>query len=385
MRAATPVRDVTFEDAIGAGAPLTPRTAAKLRSAAQSRIEAAPKGPRKRPLQDTVTDIGRSHIVQMRAAAATMSTAPHEQRCLPASRVHLALLTAPKNLVRDTQRALSMAWGAVLGELDPALLAAMRAEARAPRAAPHERQQWLRDVHDQAVRLNADEAAFPHEVGRRASEAPWLTEDMRFADVSNTTLRSAGDTSVDKSLPPADFSLNDVPELPPLPAPDARPEAPPEVRPDAPPDAPRAEPMHEDAPEPRRSSRRRSTPAAATGALPEVRLGTPEAEEREWHAAPVSPTEPLAAFEQRAREQPRDASLASWDASTLQAAHVLKSMMHEERTTFQTLAQRASRRAAAGFFFEMLVLGTKDCVRLEQAEPYGDVAIAAKPALYTSP
>ncbi|WFC95383.1 sister chromatid cohesion protein 1 [Malassezia brasiliensis] len=382
-RAATPVPDVSLEEAIGARteAPLTPRTAAKLRSAALARADAAPKGQRKRPLQDSVTDLGRSHMLQLRSAAATMTTSPHELRCLPASRTQLAMFLAPKDLARDTQRMMSMMWGAVYAEYAPSIAEAMRLDARKQHAAPHyDRQQWLRDVHDEAVRLNRDEDEFPHEVGRRASDAPWLTEDVRFADVSNATAASLGpDASVDKSLPPADFSMNDVPELPPLPAAD--------TGRDAPPAAPaQPEPMQEDEPPAlRRSSRRRAPSPTRTGHLPEVRLGTPEAEERAWHPTPVAEDAPLAAFETRAREQPRDASLAHWDASTLQAMHVLKSTMHDERTTFQTLAHSASRRAAAGFFFEMLVLGTKNCVRLEQEEPYGDVDIAAKPALYTSP
>ncbi|WFD47420.1 sister chromatid cohesion protein 1 [Malassezia furfur] len=382
-RAATPVPDVSLEQAIGAHteAPLTPRTAAKLRSAALARADAAPKGQRKRPLQDSVTDLGRSHMLQLRSAAATMTTSPHELRCLPASRMQLAMLLAPKDLARDAQRMMSMLWGAAYTEYAPSIAQAMRLDARKQHAPPHyDRQQWLRDVHDEAVRLNRDEDEFPHEVGRRASDAPWLTEDVRFADVSNATAASLGaDASVDKSLPPADFSMNDVPELPPLPAPD--------TSRDAPAAAPaQPEPMHEDEPHAlRRSSRRRAPSPTPTGRLPEVRLGTPEAEERAWHPTPVAEDAPLAAFETRAREQPRDASLAHWDASTLQAMHVLKSTMHDEHTTFETLARSASRRAAAGFFFEMLVLGTKNCVQLEQEEPYGDVDITAKPALYTSP
>ncbi|KAI3623940.1 MCD1 [Malassezia furfur] len=382
-RAATPVPDVSLEQAIGAHteAPLTPRTAAKLRSAALARADAAPKGQRKRPLQDSVTDLGRSHMLQLRSAAATMTTSPHELRCLPASRMQLAMLLAPKDLARDAQRMMSMLWGAAYTEYAPSIAQAMRLDARKQHAPPHyDRQQWLRDVHDEAVRLNRDEDEFPHEVGRRASDAPWLTEDVRFADVSNATAASLGaDASVDKSLPPADFSMNDVPELPPLPAPDTS-----RTRPAAAPAQP--EPMHED--EPRCASplvAPACTVADADRPPAEVRLGTPEAEERAWHPTPVAEDAPLAAFETRAREQPRDASLAHWDASTLQAMHVLKSTMHDEHTTFETLARSASRRAAAGFFFEMLVLGTKNCVQLEQEEPYGDVDITAKPALYTSP
>jgi hypothetical protein len=43
---------------------------------------------------------------------------------------------------------------------------------------------------------------------------------------------------------------------------------------------------------------------------------------------------------------------------------------------------QASKRAAASFFFELLVLGTRDCVKLEQPERYGDISVQAKPKLF---
>lgn len=49
---------------------------------------------------------------------------------------------------------------------------------------------------------------------------------------------------------------------------------------------------------------------------------------------------------------------------------------------FDKLADRASKRAASAFFFEMLVLGTKDCVRIQQDSPFEGIKIRAKPALF---
>ncbi|EPQ30467.1 uncharacterized protein PFL1_01993 [Pseudozyma flocculosa PF-1] len=53
-----------------------------------------------------------------------------------------------------------------------------------------------------------------------------------------------------------------------------------------------------------------------------------------------------------------------------------------KKLSFAKVSQNASRRAAAGFFFEMLVLGTKDCVKLQQHEEYGDIKVLAKPKLW---
>ena len=43
---------------------------------------------------------------------------------------------------------------------------------------------------------------------------------------------------------------------------------------------------------------------------------------------------------------------------------------------------QASRRAAAAFFFELLVLGTRDCVKLGQEEPYANIEVRAKDKLW---
>jgi cohesin complex subunit SCC1 len=43
---------------------------------------------------------------------------------------------------------------------------------------------------------------------------------------------------------------------------------------------------------------------------------------------------------------------------------------------------QASRRAAASFFFELLVLGTRDCVKLEQSGSFKDIGIQGKPKLW---
>jgi cohesin complex subunit SCC1 len=43
---------------------------------------------------------------------------------------------------------------------------------------------------------------------------------------------------------------------------------------------------------------------------------------------------------------------------------------------------QASRRAAASFFFELLVLGTRDCVKLNQSSPFENIEVRAKEKLW---
>ncbi|KAG6842098.1 hypothetical protein C0991_002752 [Blastosporella zonata] len=55
----------------------------------------------------------------------------------------------------------------------------------------------------------------------------------------------------------------------------------------------------------------------------------------------------------------------------------------EDRSlSFNKLSDKASRRAAASFFFELLVLGTRDSVKLTQSEPFENIEIRAKDKLW---
>lgn len=52
---------------------------------------------------------------------------------------------------------------------------------------------------------------------------------------------------------------------------------------------------------------------------------------------------------------------------------------------FADVARGASKRAASQFFFELLVLGTRDAVSLKQDAPYGPIAVEGKPKLWEKP
>ncbi|WVQ97796.1 hypothetical protein IAU59_004911 [Kwoniella sp. CBS 9459] len=54
----------------------------------------------------------------------------------------------------------------------------------------------------------------------------------------------------------------------------------------------------------------------------------------------------------------------------------------ERVLSFDKLAEKATKRAASSFFFELLVLGTRDCVKLDQPRPYENIEIRAKDKLW---
>jgi len=50
--------------------------------------------------------------------------------------------------------------------------------------------------------------------------------------------------------------------------------------------------------------------------------------------------------------------------------------------SFNEMANKASRRAASSFFFELLLLSTKDCIRVSQEAPFENIEIRAKDKLW---
>jgi cohesin complex subunit SCC1 len=61
----------------------------------------------------------------------------------------------------------------------------------------------------------------------------------------------------------------------------------------------------------------------------------------------------------------------------------LEAIEEEDKVVdFDRIADRASKRAASAFFFELLVLGTKDCVRIQQDTPFEGIKVRSKSALF---
>jgi len=57
---------------------------------------------------------------------------------------------------------------------------------------------------------------------------------------------------------------------------------------------------------------------------------------------------------------------------------------NEKYLSFNKVAEKASRRAASAFFFELLVLTTRDCVNVSQAASFGNIEIRGKEKLWES-
>lgn len=77
-----------------------------------------------------------------------------------------------------------------------------------------------------------------------------------------------------------------------------------------------------------------------------------------------------------------EASSSGQQTTRRQTAAAAAAEHEDGGMSFQAVTRNASRRAAAGFFFEMLALGTKDCIDVQQDESYGDIRIRAKPGLW---
>jgi len=54
----------------------------------------------------------------------------------------------------------------------------------------------------------------------------------------------------------------------------------------------------------------------------------------------------------------------------------------DKALSFNKMSDKASRRAASSFFFELLVLGTRDCIQLSQDKPFENIEIRAKAKLW---
>lgn len=125
------------------------------------------------------------------------------------------------------------------------------------------------------------------------------------------------------------------------------------------------------------------------------RLGTPEEGSvisSSYEDVSPTPSYPLRAFDAPAAGDVTAASTASavgMSRNTLRAIKVLKTKLSPEdeegegEMEFSQVTKNASRRAASAFFFEILALGTKDCLRVDQETAFGDIKIQAKPAFWS--
>ncbi|KAG2020491.1 Rad21 protein [Coprinopsis cinerea AmutBmut pab1-1] len=123
------------------------------------------------------------------------------------------------------------------------------------------------------------------------------------------------------------------------------------------------------------------------------RLSTPGAEGWEGEGGYIDSSCPIAMFDRRqpptqAQEEAQEADAKGFSKNTVKALGFVRKELQptddvEDVTmSFNAMATKATRRAAASFFFELLVLGTRDCVKLTQPAPFEDIRVQGKPRLW---
>ena len=121
------------------------------------------------------------------------------------------------------------------------------------------------------------------------------------------------------------------------------------------------------------------------------RLSTPavDAEEGEGTYADVSSA--IAVFDVRSsqsQEPANDGESKGYSRNTVKALGIIRRDLQpeddeqEKMISFAQVSHKASRRAASAFFFELLVLGTRDCVKLSQSAPFENIEVRAKDKLW---
>lgn len=396
-------------------ADMTPTTAARIRDAAQQRQQdeaATRQAKARKQVVDDLTELPESQLGGLSqglsqgsaSQAANLADILTEERYLPRSRAYLRLLSIredpfahfmpfadPSNKDKSSLFIGPNGLASELSELFTFDLSAMR---RRRAAALTEE-----DGPNKRARLGADdEDDFEMGTGRRAQQG---RESLGFgdmdADQTGFDFSMGGDQGFD--MPGMDTSMGlDLGD-------DGL----------------------------RRSTRKSRAELDAeeaaneTGRLPALsRLSTPDIDDGGLDSLTVSSSNPLAVFDVRPAEESQsaaneeaasvlrasedaEASTQGWAKSTVRALRVVRSQLSttpaaastedeptqsrfveidegtgEKKLSFQKISNNASRRAAAGFFFEMLVLGTKDCVKLQQDEAYGDIKVAAKERLWNT-
>ncbi|KAK9765755.1 sister chromatid cohesion protein 1 [Basidiobolus ranarum] len=96
-------------------------------------------------------------------------------------------------------------------------------------------------------------------------------------------------------------------------------------------------------------------------------------------------------FDAEEIEEPEAGTEAAFSKSTVKTMHLLRTEIQKaadpgmEKSTslkYRNIAGNATRTDAVKFFFELLVLSTKDVVKVKQSEPYGDIEITPKDKLF---
>ncbi|KAG1809338.1 Rec8 like protein-domain-containing protein [Suillus subaureus] len=130
-------------------------------------------------------------------------------------------------------------------------------------------------------------------------------------------------------------------------------------------------------------------------ATEQSRSSTPAVDGEEGEETYADLTCPIASFDVRpsptqAQEAAGDGEGTGYSKNTVKALGIIRKELKpedreddEERVmSFRRMTEKASRRAASAFFFELLVLGTRDCVKLSQSAAFENIEVRAKDKLW---
>jgi len=119
------------------------------------------------------------------------------------------------------------------------------------------------------------------------------------------------------------------------------------------------------------------------------RASTPALEGEETYADLECP---IAAFDMKGSSQVSESDGADTDGkgyskNTVRALGIIRKELEPVEDegkvmSFNHMATKATRRAAAAFFFEVLVLGTRDCIRISQSAPFENIEVRSKAKLW---
>ncbi|KAH9979069.1 Rec8 like protein-domain-containing protein [Lactifluus volemus] len=100
---------------------------------------------------------------------------------------------------------------------------------------------------------------------------------------------------------------------------------------------------------------------------------------------------PIAAFDMKGSSQVSESDNAAdgkgYSKNTIRALGIIRKELEpvegeEKVMSFNHMTTKATRRAAAAFFFELLVLGTRDCVQVSQSAPFENIEVRSTTKLW---
>ncbi|THH15656.1 hypothetical protein EW146_g4851 [Bondarzewia mesenterica] len=115
-----------------------------------------------------------------------------------------------------------------------------------------------------------------------------------------------------------------------------------------------------------------------------TRLSTPGIEESEETYADLEC--PIVVFDMKGQSQSSESTDSvdskGYSQNTVRALGIVRKELQPEADgggekvmSFKRMSEKATRRAASSFFFELLVLGTRDCIKLSQAAPFENIEV----------